>query len=106
MAGEGQSAPAKGTKGNSHRAVCRGKTASGDSAALRADVYRSFQRLVDAYGCVSVEGMKYRAPTNYIGEAGCWSAKQRRIRLFDGHKELALHKRKLREAPPQSQRLI
>ena len=63
------------------------------------EVYRSFQRLVDAYGCVSVEGLKYAAPPTYIGKTVLVRESKDRIRLFDGHKELAAHKKKIEGSP-------
>ena len=63
------------------------------------EVYRSFQRLVDAYGRVSVEGLKYPAPTDYIGKTVLVRESKDRVRLFDGHKELAAHKKKIEGSP-------
>jgi transposase len=63
------------------------------------EVYRSFQRIVDAYGCVSVEGLKYPAPAGYIGKTVLVRESKDRIRLFDGHKELAAHKKKIEGSP-------
>lgn len=63
------------------------------------EVYRTFQRLVDAYGCVSVERMKYPAPTGYIGKTVLVRESKDRVRLFDGHKELATHKKKVEGSP-------
>jgi hypothetical protein len=62
-------------------------------------VYRMFQRVVDAYGCVSVERMKYPAPPAYIGKTVLVRESQDQVRLFDGHKELAAHKKKVEGSP-------
>ena len=63
------------------------------------EVYRIFQRVVDAYGCVSVERMKYPAPAAYIGKTVLVRESKDRVRLFDGHKELAAHKKKIEGSP-------
>ena len=63
------------------------------------EVYRTFQRMVDAYGCVSVEGMKYPAPAAYIGKTVLVSESKDQVRVFDGHKELACHKKKVEGSP-------
>jgi transposase len=63
------------------------------------EVYRTFQRPVDAYGCVSVEGMKYAAPTGYIGKTVLVRESKDRVRFFDGHKELATHPKKIEGSP-------
>jgi hypothetical protein len=63
------------------------------------EVYRIFQRVVDAYGCVSVERMKYPAPTAYIGKTVLVRESKDQVRLFDGHKELAAHKKKVEGSP-------
>ena len=62
-------------------------------------VYRTFQRVVDAYGCVSVEGMKYAAPAAYIGKTVLVRESKDQVRFFDGHKELAAHKKKIEGSP-------
>jgi hypothetical protein len=62
-------------------------------------VYRIFQRVVDAYGCVSVESMKYPAPTAYIGKTVLVRESKDAVRLFDGHKELAAHPKKIEGSP-------
>jgi hypothetical protein len=62
-------------------------------------VYRVFQRVVDPYGCVSVERMKYPAPAPYIGKTVLVRESKDRVRLFDGHKELAAHKKKVEGSP-------
>ena len=63
------------------------------------EVYRMFQRVVDAYGCVSVERMKYPAPPAYIGTTVLVRESKDQVRLFDGHKELAAHKKKVEGSP-------
>jgi predicted transcriptional regulator len=63
------------------------------------EAYRVFQRVVDAYGCVSVERMKYPAPTGYIGKTVLVCESKDAVRLFDGHKELAAHKKKIEGSP-------
>lgn len=63
------------------------------------EVYRVFQRVVDAYGCVSVERMKYPAPPTYIGKTVLVRESKEAVRLFDGHKELAAHKKKVEGSP-------
>ena len=63
------------------------------------EVYRMFQRVVDAYGCVSVERMKYPAPPAYIGKTVLVRESKDQVRLFDGHKELAAHKKKVEGSP-------
>ena len=62
-------------------------------------VYRISQRVVDAYGCVSVERMKYPAPPAYIGKTVVVNESKDQVRLFDGHKELAVHKKKVEGSP-------
>jgi transposase len=62
-------------------------------------VYRMFQRVVDVYGCVSVERMKYPAPAAYIGKTVLVRESKDEVRLFDGHKELAAHKKKVEGSP-------
>lgn len=63
------------------------------------EVYRMFQRVVDAYGCVSVERMKYPAPPPYIGKTVLVHESKDQVRLFDGPKELAAHKKKIEGSP-------
>jgi len=63
------------------------------------EVYRMFQRVVDAYGCVSVERMKYPAPPAYIGKTVLVRESKDQVRFFDGHKELAAHKKKIEGSP-------
>lgn len=63
------------------------------------EVYRVFQRVVDAYGCVSVERLKYPAPPAYIGKTVLVRESKNQVRLFDGHKELAAHKKKIEGSP-------
>lgn len=63
------------------------------------EVYRTFQRVVDVYGCVSVERMKYPAPAAYIGKIVLVREAKDQVRLFDGHKELAAHKKKVEGSP-------
>ena len=64
-----------------------------------AEVYRTFQRVVDVYGCVSVERMKYAAPAAYIGKTVLVRESKDQVRLFDGHKEVAAHKKKVEGSP-------
>jgi transposase len=63
------------------------------------EVYRVFQRVVDAYGGVSVESMKYPAPAAYIGKTVLVRESKDAVQLFDGHKELAAHKKKIEGSP-------
>jgi len=63
------------------------------------EVYRMFQRVVDAYGCVSVERMKYPVAAAYIGKTVLVRESKDQVRLFDGHKELAAHKKKVEGSP-------
>jgi transposase len=63
------------------------------------EVYRSFQRIVDVYGCVSVERVKYPAPAAYIGKAVLVRESKDQVRLFDGHKELACYRKKVEGSP-------
>lgn len=63
------------------------------------EVYRTFQRIVDVYGCVSVEAMKYAAPAAYIGKTVLVRESKDRVRIFDGHKELSCHKKKIEGSP-------
>jgi len=65
------------------------------------EVYRTHQRMVDAYGRVSVERAKYPAPAAYIGKTLLVRESKDRIRLFDGHKELACHAKKVEGSPSQ-----
>jgi transposase len=63
------------------------------------EVYRTFQRVVDAYGCVSVERMKYPAPPTYIAKTVLVRESKDQVRLFHGHKELAAHRKKVEGSP-------
>ena len=63
------------------------------------EAYRTFQRVVDVYGCVSVERMKYPVPAAYIGKTVLVRESKDQVRLFDGHKELAAYKKKVEGSP-------
>ena len=65
------------------------------------EVYRLSQPMVDAYGCVSVQGYKYPAPAAYIGKTVMVRETRDRVILQDGHTELANHAKKI-EGGPQS----
>jgi transposase len=63
------------------------------------EVYQTFQRVVDVYGCVSLDRMKYPAPAAYIGKTVLVRESKDGVRLFDGHKELAVHNKKVEGSP-------
>ena len=66
------------------------------------EVYRIWQRNVDAYSCVSVEPAKYPVPAAYIGKTLIVRETKDRIIVLDGHREIANHKKRLPgEAPIQ-----
>lgn len=63
------------------------------------DVYRTFQRLVDVYSRVSVDQVKYPVPADYIGKVVLVRESKDRVKAFDGSKEIADHKKKVRGSP-------
>lgn len=58
------------------------------------EVYRVWQRDVDAHGCVSVHGLKYPAPAAYIEKGVLVRETKDRIIIQDGHLEIASHEKK------------
>jgi hypothetical protein len=52
---------------------------------------------------VSVEGLKYAAPSSYIGKTVLVRETRDRVILLDGHKELACHKKREPGSPPPPQ---
>lgn len=66
------------------------------------EVYRLWPRTVDAYGCISLHGMKYPAPAAYIGKEVTVRESKDRVILQDGRQELAVHAKKV-EGSPQAQ---
>lgn len=64
------------------------------------EVYRLWRPMVDAYGCVSVNGYKYPAPAAYIGKTVMVRETCDRIILKDdGETELANHPKKWEGSP-------
>lgn len=64
------------------------------------EVYRIWQRTVDAYGCVCVDDQKYPVAADYIGKTLIVRETKERIIVLDGHREIADHKKRLPgEAP-------
>jgi len=66
------------------------------------EVYRLWPRTVDAYGCISLHGMKYPAPASYIGKEVTVRESKDRVIVVDGGKELAVHAKKV-EGSPQAE---
>ncbi|MEK7383174.1 MAG: IS21 family transposase [Elusimicrobiota bacterium] len=64
------------------------------------EVYRIWQRTVDAYGCVCVDEQKYPVAADFIGKTVIVRETKDRIVVLDGHREIADHKKRLPgEAP-------
>lgn len=59
------------------------------------EVYRLWPRIVDAYGCVSLQDCKYPVPAEYIGKEVQLRETKDRVIVLDGRKEIALHDKKL-----------
>ena len=66
------------------------------------EVYRIWQRLVDAYSCVCVDDQKYPVPKDYLGKTLIVRETKDRVIVLDGHREVANHRKRLPgEAPIQ-----
>ena len=63
------------------------------------EVYRLCSRGVDAYGCVSLHGMKYPVPAAYIGKTVLVRETKDRVIALDGREEIAVHKKKIEGSP-------
>ena len=63
------------------------------------EVYRTWQRTVDVYGCISLHAMKYPAPAAYIGKSIIVREYQDRVLLLDGAREIVAHARKVEGSP-------
>ena len=63
------------------------------------EVYRLWPRMVDHYGCVSLHGYKYPAPTAYLDKHIMVRETKDRVILQDGHQELANHAKKIEGSP-------
>ena len=63
------------------------------------EVYRLCSRGVDAYGCVSLHGMKYPVPAAYIGKTVLVRETKDRVIALDGRDEIAVHKKKIEGSP-------
>ena len=59
------------------------------------EVYRTWQRGVDAHSCVSVDGYKYPVPADFIGKELIVRETKDRVIALDGRHEIANHKKKL-----------
>ncbi len=57
------------------------------------EVYQVHRREVDAYGYVSLHGMRYSAPTKALGRAVTVRESDKEVVLLHGHEELARHKK-------------
>jgi transposase len=69
------------------------------------EVYRLFQRMVDAYGCVNLNGQKYPAPAAWIGKEVMVHETRDRVLLKDKKGTvLADHPKKWEGSPPDSPR--
>lgn len=67
------------------------------------EVYRLWQRRVDCYGNIPLDGLKYPVPAAYIGKTIQVRETKDKVILQDGHKELAVHKKKIKGSPdPQA----
>lgn len=58
------------------------------------EVYRLWQRTVDAYGCIGVDAAKYPVPAEYLGKEVDVRETKNRVIVLDGHKEIANHAKK------------
>ena len=63
------------------------------------EVYRLCSRGVDAYGCVSLHGMKYPVPAAYIGKTVLVRETKDRVIVLDGSNEIGNHKKKIEGSP-------
>jgi hypothetical protein len=63
------------------------------------EVYRVWQRDVDAYGCVSMHGLKYPVPAAYIGKGVTVRETKGRMIVQHGHLEIASHEKKSAGSP-------
>ena len=57
------------------------------------EVYQVHRREVDAYGYVSLHGMRYSAPSNALGRAVTVRESDKEVVLLHGHEELARHRK-------------
>lgn len=62
------------------------------------EVYRLLRRTVDAYSCVGLDEFKYPVPAAYIGKEVFLRETLLRFTVVDGHKELAVHDKKIEGA--------
>ncbi|MEK7110018.1 MAG: IS21 family transposase [Patescibacteria group bacterium] len=63
------------------------------------EIYRVWQRDVDAGSSVSVHGLKYPVPAAYIGKAVTVRETKNRMIVQDGHREIASHEKKSAGSP-------
>jgi transposase len=63
------------------------------------EVYRVWQRDVDASSSVSIHGLKYPVPTAYIGKGVMVRETKDQVIVQDGHREIASHKKKSAGSP-------
>lgn len=68
------------------------------------EVYRTWQRTVDSYSQVRLDGMKYRVPAAYISKEVMLRETKDRVIVLDGHKEIANHAKKTEGSPPEEPR--
>lgn len=63
------------------------------------EVYRVWQRDVDARSCVSLHGLKYPVPAAYIDKGVTVRETKDRVIVQDGHREIASHEKKSAGSP-------
>jgi len=63
------------------------------------EVYRLWPRMVDAYGCISLDGFKYPVPAAYLGRELQIRETKDSVIALDGHKEVATHEKKTEGSP-------
>jgi len=63
-------------------------------------VYRVWQRDVDARSCVSLHGLKCPVPAAYTGKGVTVRETKDRVIVEDGHREIASHEKKSAGSPP------
>lgn len=63
------------------------------------EVYRIWQRCVDAHSCISLHAQKYPVPAAYIDKEVLVRETKDRVIVFDGHKEIAAYDKKIEGSP-------
>jgi transposase len=63
------------------------------------EAYQIHRRTVDAYSCVTLDEAKYPVPPAYVGRDVLVRETLEKIVVVDGHRDIAVHPRKMKGAP-------